>query len=164
MTDPELSGWILLVSWVLSQHEGWDVYYQVGVFSVDSCHPRSGPLGLIWLKCSIRESTLACWFKPGSQQVCPPFPPAGTLFPCTLPQASARPPPGPPPASTMSRDTPRWDFQPVPLPGHISLQPSFLLPSKQWLPGNTNLQVKKPTFSETSVILKWFGVRGWSYF
>lgn len=97
--EPELFGWFLPVFWVLSQQEGWVVYYQVGIFSVGFCHPRSSPLGLIWLKGSVERVlvTLVCWIKPHL--------PAGTpSFPSSWNPSSH----GTPPQAFSSARTPRF--------------------------------------------------------
>lgn len=166
--EPELFGCFLPVFWVLSQHEGRDVYYQVGIFSVGFCHSCSSPLGLIWLKGSVERVlvTLVCWIKPRLPAGTPSFPSSwNPSFHGTPPQAFS---PAPTPRFFPLK-YPEQRHPTVGLPTFPPCQVTFpynqvFSSQVRWLPGNTNLQVKKPAFSETSVLLKWFGVGGWPSF
>lgn len=162
--EPEQFGWILPVFWVLLQCEGWDVYYQVGIFSVCFCHPRSSPLGLIWLKCSRGRVlvTLVCWIKPRLPAGIPtsssgwnPSSRGTHHRPSALPTHS-----GSPLLSTMSRDTPRWDLQPFPSQVPFPYNQVFSSQVSSDYQGIQTCKLKSLHFLKTSVLLNWFGVKG----
>ena len=126
--EPELFEWILRFRGSRHIMKVWNVCH-AWEFALEVCSPSPS------LACFGFSVLCAVWIELHPLADRPSFySRGGPLRPQHSPPPGHLPPPASPLLHALSGDSPWLDSGLSPLPDHISLQPSFLLPSKQWCP------------------------------